>query len=251
MREVEEVMSKSKTTSIDKDTGEVGSEARKRGGGAARARWYVKASWVVIGALFRIFFRVKVVGLGNVPRTPVIVCANHLGWADPFLVLLFFPVEPRIYVLGLHPGRISKFRAWVVDGLQVIVALERDKPRQALRISEEILERGGSLLIFPEGKLGEQEGDIAELQQGAAHISVAANMPLLPVGLTGTRELWLRRKLIMRIGKPISPDDFTGDLRTRLRDMTSTLDGQMRALLPGDIKHPRIKLLRKWLTNLL
>jgi 1-acyl-sn-glycerol-3-phosphate acyltransferase len=243
-------MRKRETGVTDKDGGESGSVGRKRSVSAARAKWYVKGARVIVRALFRVFFQIRVVGLENVPRTPVIVCANHLGWTDPFLVLLFFPVEPRIYVLGLHPGRISKFRAVVVDALQVIVALERDKPRQALRLSEQILERGGSLLIFPEGKLGKQEGTISELQQGAAHMSVVTDTPLLPAGLTGTSELWLRRKLIMRIGKPISPDDFEGDLRTRLRDITSTLDHRMRALLPGDTEHPKVKLLRKWLTNL-
>ena len=33
-------------------------------------------------------------------------------------------------------------------------------------------------------------------------------MPILPVGLTGTKQLWLRRRLTMRVGKPISPAEF-------------------------------------------
>ncbi|MDQ3928262.1 MAG: 1-acyl-sn-glycerol-3-phosphate acyltransferase [Chloroflexota bacterium] len=243
-------MSRHRTVAADKEGAEVVLGAPRRDDSLARAGWYAKVVRVVIGAVFRILFRVKVVGRENIPRIPIIVCANHLGWTDPFLVLLFFPLEPRIYVMGLHPGRISKFRERVVDSFGVMVAIERDKPRQALRLSQETLKRGGSLLIFPEGNLGEQEGTIAELQQGAAHMSVATNTPLLPVGLTGTRELWLRRTLVMRIGKPIHPEDFTGDLRTRLRDMTAALEAEMRALLPGDTKHPRVKLLRKWLTNL-
>src|SRR5213080_3117852 len=76
-------------------------------GNAAPARWYHKAFRLLVRGLFRIFFRVRLKGLQNVPRTPVIVCANHLGWADAFMVLSFFPVEPRIYALGLHPGKVS------------------------------------------------------------------------------------------------------------------------------------------------
>jgi 1-acyl-sn-glycerol-3-phosphate acyltransferase len=179
------------------------------------------------------------------------VCANHLGWTDPFLVMLFLPIEPRIYVLGeKQVRRISRFRAFMIDTLQVMVALDRDKPLQALRTMEDVLQKGGSLLIFPEGRLGEEEGQLGELQEGAAHVSQKAGVPLLPVGLTGTSKLWLRRRLTVRIGDPIAPEDFTGDLRTRLHSMTGELDASIRSLLPGDREHSRLRLLERWLTKL-
>ena len=97
------------------------SESHLQEGNAGRAPWFVRAFKLVVRAIFRLFFRVKVTGLKNVPSTPVIVCANHLGWTDTFLVLLFFPLEPRMYVLGEqriaallpvqsihHPGREGK-----------------------------------------------------------------------------------------------------------------------------------------------
>ena len=99
-------------------------EAHLRAGDAGRARWYIRAARIAVRVIFRVCFRVRVMGLDNVPATPVVICANHLGWADPFLVLLFLPAEPRIYVLGLHPGSVSAFRAWVVDTLGILVALD-------------------------------------------------------------------------------------------------------------------------------
>jgi len=220
-------------------------------GSAGRARWHVRLLWLLIRLLFRIFFRVRVVGLQNVPSRPAIVCANHLGWADSFLVLLFFPVEPRIYVLGDEQVKdISSLRTRAINALQIMVDLDRSKPREALRTMQDVLRRGGSLLIFPEGRVGQEEGRLHELQHGAAHLSVFSGAPLVPVGLTGTSELWLRRRLIMRIGKPIEPDPFSGDTRTRLHEITARLDQEMRALLPGDHDRPRVRLLRRWLTNL-
>jgi 1-acyl-sn-glycerol-3-phosphate acyltransferase len=207
--------------------------------------------WLLIQVLFRTFFRVRVVGLQNVPSRPAIVCANHLGWADPFLVLLFFPVEPRIYVLGDEQVKeISSLRTRVIDALQIMVDLDRSKPLEALRTMQDVLRRGGSLLIFPEGRLGEQEGNLHELQHGAAHLSVFSGAPLVPVGLTGTSELWLRRRLIVRIGKSVKPDEFSGDTRTRVHEITARLEQEMRALLPGDHDQPRVRVLRRWLTNL-
>lgn len=220
-------------------------------GSAGRARWHVRLLWLLIRLLFRIFFRVRVVGLQNVPSRPAIVCANHLGWADSFLLLLFFPVEPRIYVLGDEQVKdISSLRTRAINALQIMVDLDRSKPREALRTMQDVMRRGGSLLIFPEGRVGQEEGKLHELQHGAAHLSVFSGAPLVPVGLTGTSELWLRRRLIMRIGKPIEPGLFSGDTRTRLHEMTAMLDQEMRALLPGDRDQPRVRLLRRWLTNL-
>jgi 1-acyl-sn-glycerol-3-phosphate acyltransferase len=205
----------------------------------------------MVRGLFRLFFRVKVVGLSNLPSTLVLICANHLGWADPFLVLLFFPVEPRIYVLGLDPTAVSGFRTRVVSALEVMVALDRDKPLKALRTSEDVLKRGGSLLVFPEGgTLGAEEGTLLELQHGAAHLSQVSGIPILPVGITGTKELWLRRTLTVRIGKLIQPTGFEGDMRSRVHSMTAYLSRAMRVLLPGDHDHPRFKPLNRWLTKL-
>lgn len=219
--------------------------------GIARMRWYHRAFRLILRGVFRLFFRVRVEVVHNVPRTPVIICANHLGWADPFLVLLFCPVAPRIFALGLHPGHVSAFRAWVVDTLEILVPVDPHKPRETLRQAEEILRSGSSLLVFPEGTaVGTKEGSLLELQHGASHLSQSSGLPIMPVGLTGTSELWLRRTLTMRIGKSVGPNEFDGDMRTRTHAMTVRLEGELRALLPGDHERARIKPLRKWLTGL-
>jgi 1-acyl-sn-glycerol-3-phosphate acyltransferase len=219
--------------------------------GVASTDLHARAFRLLLRLLFRLVFRVKVHGLQNVPSTPAIVCANHLGWADPFLVLLFFPVEPRIYVLGLHPAALSRLRALVVDTLQVIVALDPRRPLEALRASQEIVEQGGSVLVFPEGTaVAGEEGALGELHDGAAYLSATTGAPLLPVGLTGTKELWLRRTLTMRVGRPIYPQSLQGDNRARTHELTSRLREELRALLPGDTERARFKPLKKWLTRL-
>ena len=226
-------------------------DTRVQEGDAGKARTQLRVFRLVVRLIFRVVFRVKVVGLNNVPRTPVVVCANHLGWTDPFLILLFLPIEPRIYILGEREVKqISGFRTTMINWMQVMVALDRDKPREALRIMQNVLERGGSLLLFPEGHLGMTEGDLLDLQHGAAHLSVMAGVPLLPVGLTGTSELWVGRRLVVRIGKPINPTTFEGETRERTRSITNRLDSDLRALLPGDRQRGGMRLLRKWLTDL-
>lgn len=226
-------------------------DTRVQEGDAGKARIHLKLFRLGVRTIFRLVFRVKIVGLNNVPKTPVVVCANHLGWTDPFLILLFLPIEPRIYILGEREVKqISGFRTIMINWMQVMVALDRDKPREALRIMQGVLERGGSLLLFPEGHLGKTEGDLLELQHGAAHLSVTAGVPLIPVGLTGTSVLWVGRRLVVRIGKPIDPSKFEGETRELVRSITRRLDSDLRALLPGDRQRGGVRVLRKWLTDL-
>jgi 1-acyl-sn-glycerol-3-phosphate acyltransferase len=221
-------------------------------GRAAPAPLWVKAARLTVRGIFRLFFRLRVIGREHVPRTPVIICVNHLGWTDPFLILLLLPVEPRIYVLGEREGVLqTDFRTRFIDAFQIMIPLDRDRPLEAMRVMLGLLRRGGSLLIFPEGNLGTQEGTIQALQPGAAHLSLQSGVPLLPVGITGSQELWLRRTLTLRIGPPIDPTAFAeGNTRSRIGAMTAALDTALRALLPGDRIQPRRKPLRGWLTNL-
>lgn len=202
--------------------------------------------------LFGCLFRAQVFGLTHVPRGPYIACVNHLGWAEGFMVILYFPVEPRIYGLGERDvAERSRFRRWFFRQIDIFIPLERDKAREALRAMEAVLKRGDALGMAPEGQLGKQEGTIGELQEGAAFLSVRTGAPLVPVGATGTLELWLWKRLTLRVGKPLDPGEFQGDSHARVRAMTARLDRELRALLPGAAPAPpRMKLLREQLTKL-
>ena len=216
------------------------------------ANWQTRVLRVLLRVLFVGVFRVRVMGLEHVPRTPYIACMNHLGWAEAFMVLLWFPTAPLLHGLGERDVmERSAFRRWFFTQAPIFLPLDRDKPRAAIRLMQEVLQRGGALLIAPEGKLGEHEGELNPLQTGAAFLAVRANVPLVPIGATGTREVWLRKTLTLRVGAPILPDAFTGETRVRESELTAQLAQDMRALLPGDTQAPRWKPLRDVLTKLL
>jgi 1-acyl-sn-glycerol-3-phosphate acyltransferase len=219
-------------------------------GAAAPATWDRKAFRLAVRGLFRLFFRVRVIGLENLPATPCIICPNHLGWADPILIMLFFPPEPRIYIVGIDGiYKASRFGKRVLDWLQIMVAVDPHQPHCAARTMEDVVRRGGRLLIFPEGNLGAAEGQIQALHPGAAHAALHNHVPLVPVGLTGTHELWLRRPLTLRIGPPIAPEVGPGTMHSRVAALTDQVAAGIQALLPGDPIHPRWKPLAGWMTH--
>jgi 1-acyl-sn-glycerol-3-phosphate acyltransferase len=226
---------------------------RLQAGDAGHASWPLRLVQVGLRAVFRLVFHVRVAGRGNIPLTPVIICANHLTWVDPFLILLFFPAAPRIYVLSDHNAVAkSGFRRRVVDALGLVVPLDPGQGLAALHTLADILERGGSLLIFPEGiPWDATAGVIRPLHPGAAYLSVTCGVPILPVGLTSAKELWLRRRLVVRVGRPLDLAALPGPRRARVESLTAALARALHALMPPDRDRSRIRLLRRRLTKLL
>ena len=79
--------------------------------------------------LFGLLFRVRIEGRQYIPRHPVIICFNHLGWTEGFLILLYFPVEPRIYGIGhQYVSELSGFRHWFMDKIQVMIPMDVAQP---------------------------------------------------------------------------------------------------------------------------
>src|SRR5947207_13180140 len=61
---------------------------------------------VIVRGLFATLFRVH--RMGELPKDgPLIVVANHQGWADGFLLAAAFPLAARIRMLGDRDGTMG------------------------------------------------------------------------------------------------------------------------------------------------
>lgn len=161
----------------------------------------------VIRLIFRVFTRVKVVGTEHLPEhTPYIIFSNHISWFDPPLVGAFLPVP--IHYMAMD----SLFKLWplgsVLRKAGAFPIKRRGIDRRAIECALDILTRGGVVCIFPEGGiLRLMKGE--KLRQGISLIAQCANVPLVPMSLSGCRDIYrfwnliLRRVVIqLRIGKP-------------------------------------------------
>jgi 1-acyl-sn-glycerol-3-phosphate acyltransferase len=139
-----------------------------------------------------------VVGIENVPRTgPLIVCANHSATLDPPLVPAFVP-----------RGDTWSMANWLFRQYHAFPVVRHTADRTALKRSFDLLKAGHALIIYPEGTRIES-GVLAKPEPGAGFIAQRAACPVLPVGLTGTREClpkgarWPRRtRVTITFGKP-------------------------------------------------
>lgn len=206
-----------------------------------------RATRFVAEGLFHLLFRFDVQGRENVPDEAAVIIGNHLGWMDAVSVLLVFPAEPRIHLLA-DPTSMMKNRAlWMlVRAVGGIVPVDRARHGSPMLFQQvgRCLSRGGIVALFPEGDFGPREGVLLPFKRGFAYFAVEAGVPVVPVGLAGMKDLWLGKKLSLRIGSPIDTAGKTVDEVHQLGEEA------VHALLPPYTEPTGRKPLRRWLTGL-
>ena len=133
--------------------------------------------------LARLVYRVKAIGLENLPSGGFLLVPNHITWVDAIILQLACP-RPVRFVIDeefyrkpvLHPP-LRMVRA---------IPIDRRKPREAIRRATEQIEAGQIVCIFPEGQLS-RTGTLGRLQRGYEMIARHAGCQVVPVFLD---QLW-------------------------------------------------------------
>ncbi len=198
--------------------------------------------------LLHLCFRFHVDGLQNVPRRAnYIVIANHLNWLDEFALLMLLPVEPRLHFLANPTLLVTRKVQWFLvrkTGGFVPVVQERHGDTALFRHVDRCLEIGGAVAIFPEGNYGPTEGELMPFKKGFAHFAIKAGVPVMPVALSGTKDLWFRKRIRVVIGEPIQTAGHDPDT------LTAAAFEEITDLMPAYRDEPGRRLLRRQLTNL-
>jgi 1-acyl-sn-glycerol-3-phosphate acyltransferase len=193
-------------------------------------------------------FRIKVEGRENIPRGGTyVLIANHLNWLDSFAILATFPSEPRVHFLGDTTMLVTRRVQWaLVKSVAGFIPVNRQAHPDLVLFehANRCLQRGGVIAIYPEGHYGEREGEVGPFKKGFAHFAIDNHVPVLPVGLSGTRDLWLRKTVRMIIGPTI---DSAGH---SIESLVEASEQAMRNLLPPYRDPGGVKLLRHRLTHL-
>ncbi len=198
--------------------------------------------------LLRLCFRFDVEGRANIPRAGnYVIIANHLNWLDEFALLYLFPLEPRLHFLADPTILVTrKLQWWLVrtTGGFVPVVRERHGDQALFHHVDRALVVGGAVAIFPEGNYGAKEGELLPFHKGFAHFAIKAGVPVIPVALSGTKDLWFRKRIRVVIGKPLPT---SGQDPSALTDLAFQ---RMQEMLPVYSEPPGRKLLRRQLTHL-
>lgn len=149
-----------------------------------------------------------VVGVENIPRTgPLIICPNHSATLDPPMVPAF-ALRNDTWSMAKSEYFKRPLSHFIFSAYHSFPVVRHTADRVAVRRAFDLLKAGRSVIIYPEGTRIES-GVLAAPEPGAGFIAQKAGCPVLPVGLTGTREClpkgarWPRRtEVTITFGKP-------------------------------------------------
>ena len=192
----------------------------------------------VVWCALRIFARLDVSGLENVPRHgPLIVAPNHLHILDSIIIASLIPRHQSVFVADKWqdtPG------GWVMEIAANTIYVARGEPdRRALTQALQVLRSGGALAIAPEGTRS-RSGGLLTGKDGAAYLASRSGAPILPVvawGQETTFSAWRhcrRPHIHIRIARPIRlPPDASRARTAELKTCTDQLMLTLARMLPA------------------
>lgn len=242
----------------------------------------------VMRRFIKSFFRVRIENPENIPTQPNVLTANHLSHLDPFLLLAFCPPSPYYYILGDARTLFNKrWKRWLIGWAGGVIPLERwwkeelavmaaadqgrrdlkplaadirdyvpngssiQQMRQIDQAVQALLARGDGVMLFPEGRLGEQEGHMRPLKRGTVLYAMRSGVPIYPVAIIGTQNLYWRKRLTLRFGLPVQVPHQRRPKRQAIDAALAELEQAFAALLPSDYQEPGgLKLFSHWLNHL-
>jgi len=197
----------------------------------------------------------RIVGRENLRgvRGPVLVVSNHVaGRADIGLVLAALPMRFRNWLatamaaetlqeLRYAPKEWSFVKRWAYHwGYWLVTLLFNVFPlprfsgfRESFRFAGESVDRGYSVLVFPEGAVNNSEtGELGRFYSGIGLLAENLGIPIVPIRLDGVwgmrrerRRLAKIGELTLRIGKPVK---FTAG--TAVEEIAGKLESLVRGL---------------------
>ncbi len=198
----------------------------------------------VLRPLLSFFLSPRVTGNVALPG-PMLLIANHVTALDAALVLYALPTPLRRQVAIMMSAEwLADFRAgrragvagwmtyWLLTALCNVFPLPQLQGfRQSFAHAGEALDRGMSVLIFPEGARS-KTGAMAPFRSGIGLLAAQAGVSVLPIGLVGLKRIsakgapWFRSGAVqVRVGEAVpwdagrSPEEWTEALEQRLRDL--------------------------------
>jgi len=170
---------------------------------------------------------------------PLIVMANHQSYFDIPVLYATLP-EPFGMLAKQELFRVPVFSA-AMRGMRC-VPIDRGNRRQSFdsfRHAAEQVRLGNSIVVFPEGTRS-NDGYVHELKKGPFYLAEMANVPIVPVGIHGTRDALAKDQLVVRsarvevtIGAPLVQSEAGQGARDKMRQAVRSALVELSGLRPA------------------
>lgn len=183
--------------------------------------------------------KIEIKGQEHIPDGPVVFVSNHEGDFD-IPTLLGHINKPFGFISKIEVKKVPIISSW----MEVIncVFLDRKDRRQAIRsIREgtELLKKGHSLVIFPEGTRS-KGGRMGEFKSGSFRLAKDAGVPIVPICIKGTSDVFEKNGRLIKpahikvtICPPITATDYDG---MQVKEIAADIEGIIRTEIEGKQK---------------
>jgi 1-acyl-sn-glycerol-3-phosphate acyltransferase len=194
----------------------------------------------VLSPLFRALWRVNVQGLENVPASGgAIFCPNHTSVIDSFFLPLVLPRQIKFVGKAEYMDSWKTRHLFPALGMIPIDRSGGSASERALNTAARVLEEGQFFGIYPEGTRA-RDGRLHRGHTGPARLALRTGVPIIPVGIIGTREIQPPdakmpkpfKPAEIRFGRPIHASRYAGrtDDRLVLRQIIDEVMYEIREL---------------------
>jgi glycerol-3-phosphate dehydrogenase (NAD(P)+) len=138
----------------------------------------------------------------------MIVASNHRSFLDPFVIGVLLPWRRRMQFVAKVELFENRWQGWALSRLGAFPIRRGQSDETAMETAALIVERGGTVVIFPEGTRI-RVGSLARPKRGVGRLALETGGAVLPIAVHGSEEVrrgWrIRpRKVKLRAGKPIT-----------------------------------------------
>src|SRR5207245_6149910 len=112
---------------------------------------------------------------GELPKSgPLLVVANHQGWADGFLLAAAFSLQAPVRLIADRDGTLGVW--WhriVISSVGLVIPIDRKAAgadRLALAATIDALRRGEIVVIFAEGRVSHAEAALPPFARGVGYL---------------------------------------------------------------------------------
>ena len=148
-------------------------------------------------------------------RQPAIFIANHVSNLDPIILVCHLPCQPA-FLSKLEVAFVPVLGAvtWL-SGAIFINRRNRDKAILSMKRAAQRIRAGTNVMAFPEGTRSRSGRLALPFKKGVFNMAMQAEVPVVPLGLTGGFEIlppggWRCRPgpYLIQVGQPIYPAGF-------------------------------------------
>jgi len=184
------------------------------------------------------------VGRERIPRHgPLLVCGNHISTLDPPLVPAFLPRNDSWSMAKAEYFERSWLQTWIFTAFHAFPVIRHSADRSAIRRATAILRDGHVLVLYPEGTRI-TSGGLHRPEPGAGFIAMLSGAPVLPVAITGSREVFgkgfkLPRRAPLRVewGEPFKIASRLPDgRRVEYQDASDAIMLAIAEMLPEELR---------------